>query len=210
MKIVDVNGPQAAESSDHVPARSKLPEPYASLRLLPHRSFPWFHNAPGLPKALVTAPPKYTLVEIGAAIGDSLTWFVKEGGAGRAYAIDTWSGPIYGLSGPVGGMVPTLYQQFLSNMIRRGIADRVTPVRMSGLEAALALDVSPDVLYVDGDHSALGVYSDIMAWYPKMPNGGIVCGDDWDWPTVQDAVNLAAKTLNKQIRNNFSHLWWLE
>jgi hypothetical protein len=50
--------------------------------------------------------------------------------------------------------------------------------------AATFGDHSIDVLHVDGDHSADGVYDDLSNYQSKMRPGGILIGDDADWPSV--------------------------
>lgn len=47
-----------------------------------------------------------------------------------------------------------------------------------------------DFIYIDGDHTYNGVMCDLLSWYPKIRNGGIISGHDWGWQTtgVQSAV----------------------
>lgn len=40
-------------------------------------------------------------------------------------------------------------------------------------------DNSVDVVYIDADHKYEPVLADIRAWYPKIKDGGILCGDDY-------------------------------
>lgn len=40
-------------------------------------------------------------------------------------------------------------------------------------------DNSVDVVYIDADHKYEPVLADIRAWYPKVKDGGILCGDDY-------------------------------
>ncbi len=43
------------------------------------------------------------------------------------------------------------------------------------------------MLFIDGDHSRAG--EDIDVWYGKVKSDGIICGHDWHWPSVYEAVN---------------------
>ncbi len=62
--------------------------------------------------------------------------------------------------------------------------------------AALFPDGYFDYVYIDGEHSYLGVWSDLTDYYPKVKPGGLIMGDDYGWtgvaPAVQDFVNLHA------------------
>jgi hypothetical protein len=57
--------------------------------------------------------------------------------------------------------------------------DRVELMRMSSLEASSQFqDESIDYIYIDGNHEYKAVLTDILAWFPKVKKGGILCGDD--------------------------------
>ena len=45
-----------------------------------------------------------------------------------------------------------------------------------------------DVLFVDGDHSYSGVYSDLRNYYDKVKKGGVIIGDDFSWHSIKSAV----------------------
>jgi predicted O-methyltransferase YrrM len=79
---------------------------------------------------------------------------------------------------------------------------------MASLEAAQALNVQADLIYIDGAHDTESVYADIIAWYPHLAEGGVLCGDDWTWSTVILAVQMAARDLNLQIIAN-GNFWQL-
>ena len=49
-----------------------------------------------------------------------------------------------------------------------------------------------DFLFIDGDHTAQGVYRDLELWAPVVKPGGLIAGHDWtgDWGSqVQEGVN---------------------
>lgn len=50
---------------------------------------------------------------------------------------------------------------------------------MRSVEAAKALDVMADLINIDAAHDYKSVKEDILAWYPHLKEGGIMCGDDW-------------------------------
>ena len=80
---------------------------------------------------------------------------------------------------------------------------------MDSLVAAHSLKVQPDLIYIDAEHTTEAVYKDLCAWYPLVESRGILCGDDWEWPTVRKAVEIFAKERNKKIyaKVNFWRLY---
>ena len=54
-------------------------------------------------------------------------------------------------------------------------------------------DKSVDFVYIDANHAYKYVKQDIDAWLPKVKNGGIIGGHDWDWTDVTDNRRLAVK-----------------
>jgi len=41
-------------------------------------------------------------------------------------------------------------------------------------------DEELDCVFIDGDHSTKGVVIDLKLWVPKVRNGGLILGHDWD------------------------------
>ena len=51
--------------------------------------------------------------------------------------------------------------------------------RMPSLDAVkLFPDDSLDLVFIDADHRFSSVYADILAWMPKVRQGGVLCGHD--------------------------------
>ena len=44
-----------------------------------------------------------------------------------------------------------------------------------------------DLVFIDADHREEGVIRDIEAWRPKIREGGILCGHDFNWESVRAA-----------------------
>jgi hypothetical protein len=90
-----------------------------------------------------------------------------------------WLGSVEHQSSPI---LPTLYEQFLSNVVHAGLTHIIIPMRMSGLQAATWMDsmeVKPDLIYIDASHDIPSVLADLSAWFPFVKGHGILCGDDW-------------------------------
>ena len=52
-------------------------------------------------------------------------------------------------------------------------------------------DDSIDFLFIDGDHRYEGIKKDLQLWFPKIKNGGIIAGHDYEEPScgVKRAVD---------------------
>ena len=71
---------------------------------------------------------------------------------------------------------------------------RVIPLKarsVDGLNLIAQLGISPDLIYIDADHSYEGAYADITNAHRIFPNA-ILIGDDFDWPGVRQAAVQAA------------------
>lgn len=204
-----------ATNSENIYA-NKLSEPYKSIDVLPMQSWEgWFQNQTILLKLLNEYNPKI-IVELGSWLGASTAFIAKNtSDASQIYAIDVWvetaeCAKSTGLPrNELNIFFSRFYQQFLSNVIHLSLANKIIPVRMHTLEAARSLNVNPDLIYVDASHETEDVYNDIKAWYAKLAPNGIMCGDDWGWPTVREGVIKIAKELNQNI--NFQwNIWWFD
>lgn len=50
-------------------------------------------------------------------------------------------------------------------------------------------DGSLDFVFIDGDHTEIGVTRDILAWAPKVTRSGMVLGHDCHWTTVKRVID---------------------
>lgn len=71
------------------------------------------------------------------------------------------------------------YIQFLSNVIQSNQQSKIVPFRAKSEDVAKIINRKVDLLYIDGDHSENGVYTDLTSWYPHLAENGKICGDDW-------------------------------
>jgi len=75
-------------------------------------------------------------------------------------------------------------------------SERTTPfndrlVILKGISWEMAnhvQDASLDFVFIDADHSYDAVYKDIVAWKPKVKQGGLLCGHDIHIHDVRRAV----------------------
>lgn len=113
-----------------------------------------------------------------------------------------------------------VYDIFQQNV--RPVLHRIKMMRMPSVEAArFMIDGSVDFLMLDGDHSYEAVKADLEAWMPKMKVGGIISGDDYTWPGVEQAVIERFQDREMQTRINNggrrkaqykmdSSYWWVQ
>jgi hypothetical protein len=128
---------------------------------------------------------------------------------GAVVAIDTWLGawdhwlqPEWFSHLKFENGYPTIYHTFVSNIITRGLQDKVVPLPLDSLNAVKVLaqkNVSVDVLHIDGGHDFAAVTADLAAWWPLLREGGVLLGDDYHatgdvWPEVRKAFQEFFKT----------------
>jgi predicted O-methyltransferase YrrM len=122
------------------------------------------------------------IVEVGSYHGRS-TRALGDHTQGIVIAVDTWTGPIGANERDV---LPSFYETFktnLSDLIEIGIVLPVLPV-----ESLKYIADSPDLVFIDADHTYEGVSKDIKFWLPKIKKGGMISGHDFFYPDVAQAV----------------------
>jgi hypothetical protein len=69
-------------------------------------------------------------------------------------------------------------------------ADRCFMWRNTSAEAAEMLTKPAELVFIDAAHDYANVKADIERWWPKVKDGGILAGHDFNhgWPTVERAV----------------------
>lgn len=111
--------------------------------------------------------------------------------------VDTWLGSIeHWVTWPhelllVNGY-PSLYRQFLANVIKRGLQDYIVPLPNTSLTGAAMLQhcgVRPDMIYIDANHDTDAVRLDMEHYYPLLAQGGLLFGHDLQEQGIVDAVN---------------------
>jgi predicted O-methyltransferase YrrM len=182
--------------------QSTLEEPFKSAKLLP------FHKSGSLPypqvfqetvQKVVNAGGKI-FVELGSWMGNSTRLIASNLPHGlKVYAVDTWKGSqdeIRQLNHP---NIKQLFEYFLSNNIRKRLAHKIHPIRMTTDDAAKIFKKTIDFLFIDAAHNYKAVYNDIMNWYPKLSKDGVICGDDFNNIDVEKAAIDAAAVLNTSV-----------
>jgi predicted O-methyltransferase YrrM len=128
-------------------------------------------------------PPSGAYLEVGSWLGLSAL-VVANGLLARlnrhatVWCVDTWQGsPEHQALPEVRGDL--LFEQFTTNVREAQMDGLVRAVR--GESAAVARAWSgppPDVIFIDGDHSAEACYQDLVSWRPRLARGGRLLGHD--------------------------------
>jgi hypothetical protein len=159
----------------------------------------WNSRHPKLAELLHQIRPKLVL-EIGSWLGASAL-FMAENTDAHILCCDTWLGakemwdnqadPERYQALKIEHGHPTIYLDFMSNVIKAGKQNQITPMPMPssiGLKLLDAWDIRPDLIYVDGSHDFQDCLQDIKLSMALRPR--IICGDDfYSWPDVGRAVH---------------------
>ncbi len=96
----------------------------------------------------------------------------------RISCIDTWEGSVEH-AGSAEVQAGTLFQTFLSNVNASQMDVFIKAMRGRSVDVAKNWS-GPDIdmIFIDGDHSLEGCYSDIIAWLPRLKKGGRMIGHD--------------------------------
>lgn len=186
-------------------------EDYQKIILLPEDNFGWYGNSSQI-EEIFRENDINIVVEVGSWLGGGSTQHFAKlvmPKKGIVYSIDTWLGNKTPQIEHVTDdkILPKAYQQFLSNMIHWGYESIVVPIKKTSLDASQIVNLSPDLVYIDANHSFDSVYQDLTVWYPHIKNHGILCGDDWPCIGVQSAVKKFAD--ENGLRVSYSGAFWV-
>ena len=162
-----------------------------------------------LPLMEITRPR--LIIEVGTWKGTSAVQMASIMGNlgidGALICIDTWLGglehilntdPVWGLSRYYRHGYPTIYYQFLANVMQRGLQDFIVPFPNTSNIAArwlLKNNIEADLIFIDGSHDEEDVKQDLTNYWKVLKPGGIIFGDDYhsDWSGVVNAVDWFAQ-----------------
>jgi hypothetical protein len=167
-------------------------------------------------RVVAGAPEPAVFVEVGTWYGASTVYLaekIKDSGKRiKFYAIDNFTavgaGPVLlAEAAKVGG---DFYRLFCRNLKKCGVAEYVQPLRGdSTLMAGHFADDSLDFVYIDACHRYKKVKQDILAWLPKVKNGGVLAGHDYD-PAHPGVVRAVEEIFGKKFIKVMTHSWVLK
>ena len=133
--------------------------------------------------SLVVSEKCKTIVELGSWKGRSTSWLMAAASRveGTVYAIDHFKGSAEHKASPD---LPNLRSDFDANIrrvkMRLGLPDSCLSVMATdSLLASLHFgDETVDLIFIDASHEYEAVRADLMAWMPKIKQGGIIAMHD--------------------------------
>lgn len=82
--------------------------------------------------------------------------------------------------------------------------DRARLLKMDTVEASMFFeDGEFDFVFVDADHSVMGAFRDILAWWPRLKNSGAMLGHDYNWGSVGYVVD----NLFERVKLHDDNVW---
>ena len=121
---------------------------------------------------------------------------------GELWCIDTWNGN-EGVAhhAEIAAQIDP-FNEFLSNAKN----ERAHPIRAKSVEAARVIaDKSFDLIFIDADHRYGQVRRDIEYWWPKVKQGGILCGHDCELRAGPELMrDLTPCIFEDTIQHSFS------
>lgn len=181
----------------------------------------WNGDAPIFGELVARLNPD-VVIEVGCWLGQST---ISLGKAlkidSRLFCVDTWLGALEFMeAGSPRDLLmkwgyPSVYYQWLSNVIHAGIANKITPVPQTSLIAARWLakkGIRAKLIYLDASHEEPDVAADLRAYWPLVEPGGVLFGDDFTkfWPGVEKAVRAFAVAENLKLEVWNSQFWKFE
>ena len=186
---------------------------YDNVQLLPFDPQGWYSNEKKIAELFAKYHPKI-VIEVGCWAGASTRHMASLlPSEGIVYAVNHWLGSIEHQPGqhswsPV---LPNIYHLFLSNTIHAKLTDKIFPIRMDSITASKYLsEIRADVIYIDASHDFASVYADLNAWYPLVKGHGILCGDDWGYPDICQAVDKFSQEQRLKVIVSGARFWYLE
>ncbi len=166
------------------------------------------------------------IIEVGTWKGGSAIHMAKVarglGLAPEIICVDTWLGavefwtdqqdPERYLSLKCRHGYPTVYYQFVANVLHEQCQDLITPFPQTATIAALwfrRYGVSADLIYIDGSHEEEDVYADLVGYWDLVRRGGVLVGDDWGWDGVRLAATRFAREQGVRV-TQLADKWYLE
>jgi hypothetical protein len=158
------------------------------------------------------------IAEIGVAFGGHLEKIMSDTATEKAYAIDPYF--LYESSTDSFSYQEINYTQadydnlfkFASERLKK-FGNKVDFLRESSTDASKKIDDNYlDLVFIDAEHTFDALRKDIEAWFPKVKNGGIVSGHDYNhgnFPDVKRLVDEWCEEKNYDLNIGEGYVWWV-
>ena len=143
---------------------------------------------------LATQAKQHELIaEFGSLLGRS-TRVLADNTPGTVYALDDWKG----LRDEKGERIPIehAYRGFCLYLREHIDSGKVVPIVVDhehpeSLPPEWLNGAKPDMVFIDGDHRYESVKRDLLTSLDRIRSGGLLCGHDFNWLGVKQAVKEA-------------------
>ena len=175
------------------------------------RGYPHTFLPPELVNVVLTSVKPTFWLEIGSMVGGSANLVAKAARdlqyATQVVCIDPFTADVGAWENAakeaqwdclrLEGGRPTIYERFLASVRDQENHARVLPLCMTSsvgtrllrnLKASGRISELPTVIYLDSAHEAGETLLEIQNAWDLLPPGGVLFGDDWDWPAVESDV----------------------
>jgi hypothetical protein len=148
--------------------------------------------------------------EIGCAKGSTTRVLLARNPDLKLYAVDLWSVI------PEGNAKDDTYDTWKFEPLKQTFNSVTKPYRnrmtiLKGISWEMAgkvADKSLDFIFIDAGHDAESVKKDIIAWTPKVKDGGLISGHDFNLEGVAQALKELIPTY--RIGTEYDHVWFAE
>ena len=136
--------------------------------------------------------------EVGVYKGDNSEALLKNLNFRKLYLIDPWAEYFDVVTGVL--QEKSKYEKIYQSVKKRfENNNKIDLVRDYSIKASKNFDDNYfDFVYIDGDHAYEEVLQDLIAWFPKVKENGVLCGDDYGHPSGVGVV----KAVNEFAQNN--------
>ena len=140
--------------------------------------------------------------EVGVHFGEGSEYILYKWKGKKLYSIDCWKHQDPNVYSDIANTEDDIQEKFYLETVGRlsKFNERSEIIRETSVEASKRFsDEQLDFVFLDANHGTLALTDDLNAWYPKVKTGGLICGDDWAWGSVVDAVNPFFEKLKKRV-----------
>lgn len=140
-------------------------------------------------------------LEIGSFEGRSSLWLMENiltNPKSKLTCVDIWEN--YPESDSLGFQVVGSFEKFQDNL--EEYLDRVKTIKGSSFEEVPKLKDTFDFIYVDGDHTEVGCWTDAVNSFEKLNVGGIMIFDDYKWAD-REGTELHPKKAIDRFMNDY-------
>lgn len=186
----------------------------------PDDTFGWDGDNPVIKKVVHLAAPRL-IVEVGTWKGQSafnmMDQCAKDGYDAHLICVDTWLGATehwfdHRWQMRLENGNPQLYENFMANVIRRNLEERVTPFRATASVAAEVfhrLGLEPDLIYLDASHLERDVYADLVDYYKLRHTGSVMFGHDYGAHAPGVIKALTRFSLDLGVQYHVENGFWI-